>query len=83
MRFSTRQPMMDDNTRNYDGTINPGNGNVTGGNQLNFFGSAHPGGFNVVMADGSVRVLPYSIDITILRALTTRNGGEAIDLSKF
>jgi prepilin-type N-terminal cleavage/methylation domain-containing protein/prepilin-type processing-associated H-X9-DG protein len=80
VRFSTRQPMQDDNSRNYDGTINP-TGNVTGGNQLNFFGSAHSGGFNVAMADGSVRSLPFNISLTILRALSTRNGGEAIDLS--
>jgi len=78
VRFSARQPMQDDNSRNYDGTVNPGGGS---GITLNFFGSAHSGGFNTVMADGSVRNLPYNINLTILRALTTRNGGEAIDLS--
>ena len=49
----------------------------------NFFGSAHPNGFNAVMCDGSVRTIRYSIAIETLRALTTRAGGEAIDFNSF
>lgn len=38
--------------------------------------SQHPGGANVVMADGLVRSLPDSMSWTALHALLTRNGGE-------
>ncbi|TWT37640.1 Type II secretion system protein G precursor [Posidoniimonas corsicana] len=38
------------------------------------FGSAHPGTFNAVFADGSVHALPYDIDIFVFNALGTRNG---------
>jgi prepilin-type N-terminal cleavage/methylation domain-containing protein/prepilin-type processing-associated H-X9-DG protein len=38
------------------------------------FGSAHPGGFNVVFADGSVHTVNYDIDLNVFNALGTRNG---------
>ncbi len=41
-------------------------------------GSRHPGGGNVVMADGSVRFLKSSINPVILKAMTTRAAGEVI-----
>jgi prepilin-type processing-associated H-X9-DG protein len=41
----------------------------------------HEAGFNVAFADGSVSFLWSSIDWNKLRALFTRNGGEAIELS--
>jgi prepilin-type processing-associated H-X9-DG protein len=37
-----------------------------------------PGGFNVLMADGSVRFLSEGVDAEILRALLTRDGGEVV-----
>jgi len=37
-------------------------------------------GFDALLADGSVRFIPKNIAQTTLRALFTRNGGEAIDL---
>ena len=45
-----------------------------------FFGprSFHPGGANVLMADGSVNFLSASIDATIHRALHSANGGEVV-----
>jgi hypothetical protein len=43
-----------------------------------FVGSAPHGGFQAAFADGSVRFLPATIDPKTLRALLTRNGGEAI-----
>ena len=46
-------------------------------------GGAHPGGFNAAFADGAVRFLPSSIAPSMLEALATRNGGEAVDLSEF
>jgi prepilin-type N-terminal cleavage/methylation domain-containing protein/prepilin-type processing-associated H-X9-DG protein len=38
------------------------------------FGSAHPGGINVVFADGSVHGVSYDIDLEVFNALGTRNG---------
>ena len=38
-----------------------------------------PGGFIVGFADGSVRLLPSSIDPKTLNGLFTRNGGEPWD----
>ena len=35
----------------------------------------------VLILDGSVRMIPDSINVTMLRALTTRDGGEVIDSS--
>ncbi len=41
-------------------------------------GSAHPGGFNAAMGDGSVRFIKDTIDPKIFRWLITRNLGEVI-----
>ncbi len=41
------------------------------------FWSQHPGGANFLFADGSVHFLPYSA-ASILPALASRNGGEAV-----
>ena len=38
----------------------------------------HPGGFNVALADGSVRFISTSIDPRTLEALLTRDGGEQV-----
>ena len=45
-------------------------------------GLVRPGarGFNAAFADGSVRLLPDTIDAGTLRALYTANGGEPVDL---
>jgi prepilin-type N-terminal cleavage/methylation domain-containing protein len=42
------------------------------------YGSAHPGGFCVVLCDGSVRSIEYQIDSQVFRGLGSRNGGEAL-----
>jgi prepilin-type processing-associated H-X9-DG protein len=42
-------------------------------------GSDHPGGFNALFADGSVRFIKQTIFIDTLRALITRAGGEVIN----
>ncbi|MCH8840638.1 MAG: DUF1559 domain-containing protein [Planctomycetes bacterium] len=44
-----------------------------------YFGSAHPGGFHGVFADGSIRTLNYDIDVVLFNGLATRAGGELID----
>jgi prepilin-type processing-associated H-X9-DG protein len=41
-------------------------------------GSKHPGGFNTLLADGSVRFLKLTVPEHVLRALITRDGGEPI-----
>lgn len=46
-----------------------------------YFGSPHPGGFNVAFADGSVHTFNYDIDVVTFNALATRNGEETIDQS--
>lgn len=42
------------------------------------FGSAHPGGANFLMGDGSVRFIKESINQATYTALGTRDGGEVI-----
>ena len=41
-------------------------------------GSSHPGGFNALFADGSVRFIKKTINALTLKALITRAGGEVI-----
>ena len=43
------------------------------------FGSAHPSGFNVVLCDGSVRTVSYSIDAEIHRRMHNRKDHLPID----
>ncbi len=44
------------------------------------FRSLHPGGAQFAMGDGSARFLPESIDYATYRALSTRAGGETVQL---
>ncbi len=46
------------------------------------FGSAHPGGFNVVFCDGSVRSIGYSVDLAVHSYLANRTDGKAVDESR-
>jgi prepilin-type N-terminal cleavage/methylation domain-containing protein/prepilin-type processing-associated H-X9-DG protein len=45
--------------------------------------SAHPGGVNAAMADGSVRFIKSSIGQNVWWALGTRNGGEIISADQY
>ncbi len=47
------------------------------------FGSAHPGGWNCVFCDGSVRTISYSINLYIHSLLANRKDGQPIDSSQF
>ncbi len=44
------------------------------------FGSSHPLVFNAAMADGSVKAIPYTIDLTVFKNLTVRNDGKSPQL---
>lgn len=54
----------------------------TGSNFNNVsFGSNHTGGANFAMGDGSVRFVRQTVDINILRASASRNGGEVMSVA--
>jgi prepilin-type N-terminal cleavage/methylation domain-containing protein/prepilin-type processing-associated H-X9-DG protein len=55
----------------------PWNMNNCGPNDEIF--SFHPGGANVLIGDGSVRLLPETTAAAVLRALITRAGGESVE----
>ena len=42
-------------------------------------GSRHPGGFNTLFADGSVRFIKRTIDLGIFRPLSHLAGGEVVN----
>ena len=46
--------------------------------RLSAFGSAHPGGANFVLADGSTQFVADTIDFITYQALSTRLDGEVI-----
>jgi prepilin-type processing-associated H-X9-DG protein len=46
-------------------------------------GSPHPGGFNALFGDGSVRFIKGTIDLDVLRALITRAAGEVVNAGAF
>lgn len=56
-----------------DYRVQPGDGGP-----FYIFGSAHPAGFNVVLCDGSVRVINYNIDKDNFRRYGNRADGEAL-----
>jgi prepilin-type processing-associated H-X9-DG protein len=75
MRLTTRPPAPDHNS----GALV--NGKPVAGEML--FGSAHPGGFNAVFADGSVHFISYGIDPTVFSRLGDRSDGQVIPADSF
>lgn len=58
-------------------TDKPGDENEKSGSLfVGGFGSYHPGGVNIALADGSSRFLPQTVDKTVLRQLGNRADGE-------
>jgi prepilin-type N-terminal cleavage/methylation domain-containing protein/prepilin-type processing-associated H-X9-DG protein len=53
----------------------------SGGGYYDYWGSVHPGAFNAVMADGSVRQVRYNILLAVLQAMSDRDEGAAVDTS--
>ncbi|PQO31505.1 DUF1559 domain-containing protein [Blastopirellula marina] len=60
-------------------TLNPLPDTLTGDGE-NRFGSSHTGGFNGLLVDGSVRFIPYTIDLNIFRRLGDKSDGEVVQL---
>jgi hypothetical protein len=58
-------------------------GVVTDNCDTQHYWSFHPGGGSWLLADGSVRFLPYSAGTTVIPLLASRNGGEVFDGGPF
>jgi prepilin-type N-terminal cleavage/methylation domain-containing protein/prepilin-type processing-associated H-X9-DG protein len=56
---------------------------ANGGGYYDYWGSAHPSGFNVALADGSVRSIRYSVPLATLQALAARADGQVVDSNGF
>jgi prepilin-type processing-associated H-X9-DG protein len=65
-----------------DGATRPGTCAINCTNKQEVY-SFHPGGANVLFADGSVHFLKESIDIRVLARLVTRAGGEVVSASDY
>jgi prepilin-type processing-associated H-X9-DG protein len=53
------------------------------GSPIEGLGSFHPGGFNALFGDGSVRFLKTSVASETINGLATRNGGEVIGADSY
>jgi len=52
------------------------------GGYFDYWGSAHPTGFNVAFADGSVRTIQYSIPLPTLKAIQDRADGIIVNTNE-
>jgi prepilin-type N-terminal cleavage/methylation domain-containing protein/prepilin-type processing-associated H-X9-DG protein len=66
----------------FDGVTRPGPCAINCTNQQEVY-SLHPGGANILFADGSVHFLKQSIDIRVFARLVTRAGGEVVSASDY
>jgi prepilin-type N-terminal cleavage/methylation domain-containing protein len=70
---ASQQPAQDTNTANPTvATYRDINGNITGGDVIRF-GSMHPGSFNAVMADRSLKRIRYSVPLVQLQLACVRD----------
>jgi prepilin-type N-terminal cleavage/methylation domain-containing protein len=51
---------------------------LPGVNYYDYWGSAHPGGFNMMFADSAVKSIAYDIDLAVHESLGTRAGREVV-----
>ncbi|NLE36552.1 MAG: DUF1559 domain-containing protein [Pirellulaceae bacterium] len=51
--------------------------------QRGCFGSAHPGGVNMVFCDGKVTSISYDIDLTIHERLSNQRDGLPVDVTSY
>jgi prepilin-type processing-associated H-X9-DG protein/prepilin-type N-terminal cleavage/methylation domain-containing protein len=65
-----------------DGATQPGTCAINCTNKQEVY-SFHPGGANVLFADGSVHFLKQTIDIRVFARLVTRAGGEVVSASDY
>jgi prepilin-type processing-associated H-X9-DG protein len=65
-----------------DTPSNP-NDSTTGTLWRRMFGSSHPGGSNVVLCDGSVRFLKFTIDPNAMRRLSVIDDGEILSADSY
>jgi prepilin-type N-terminal cleavage/methylation domain-containing protein/prepilin-type processing-associated H-X9-DG protein len=63
-------------------TITPPRQDTQGYADMNIFGSAHAGNFNMAFCDGSVHPVNYSIDSIVHQYLGNRRDGKMIDAKK-
>jgi prepilin-type N-terminal cleavage/methylation domain-containing protein/prepilin-type processing-associated H-X9-DG protein len=65
-----------------NGAVQPGRCAINCTNEREVY-SFHPGGANVLMADGSVHFLKASIDMQVFARLVTRAGGEVVSAGDY
>jgi len=87
VRFANRQPIQDTITTNgvsdfaFNATyLNPVNNNQQFTYPTLPFGSSHPAAMNTAFADGSVRSIRYSVDVTTFRWSCGRNDRQPFNL---
>lgn len=73
IRTTGLQPLRDDDPFCYGARQNWCGGVPPGHNDVFAFGSAHPGGINAVLCDGSVRQINYDVDVVVFNFLGGRN----------
>lgn len=74
------QPLVDGNNNTNDTQPSQDTPGLDNNKSLYAFGSAHAGGLNMAMCDGSVQFVSYDIDPTTHRYLAVRNDGETASL---
>jgi prepilin-type N-terminal cleavage/methylation domain-containing protein len=80
VRSTCFQPYSDSDGAGYQFQPQNGPGDFFGFDRdVYYFGSAHPGGFNGMFADASIRTFNYDIDANLFNSLGTRARDEVVD----